>query len=200
MRFSISPLIAFVVLAGLIATSGSSHADRGVGVNLGRIEIEDRLSPGGRFSLPTLGVINTGDEDGNYEVVISYLEGQAEMRPPEGWFSFQPQRFFLAAGESQAVKISLVLPTGADPGDYFAFIEAHPVAEGEGVTIGVAAATKLSFSVKPSNWLDAQRVRLNRFIDDAEPWSYIIPAAILAVILILIAKRFFRIGFRVERR
>ena len=187
------------VLAGLLAPA-VVDADRGVGVNLGRIAIEDKLSPGGGYNLPTLGVINTGGEPGNYEVVISYVQDQKEMRPPASWFDFQPQRFFLEAGQTQSVRIRLTLPTGADPGDYFAFIEAHPIAESAGVTVGVAAATRLSFTVKPANWLEAQRVRLNRFIDENEPWSYVVPGAILAALVLLFTRRFFRIRLRVERR
>jgi hypothetical protein len=193
-------LIGFAVLTGLAATSSIGHADRGVGINLGRIAVDDRLAPGGSYSLPVLGVINTGDESGDYEVVITYHEGQQDIPVPQAWFLFRPQRFWLEAGEAQTVEISLALPTGADPGDYFGFIEAHPVAEGEGISIGLAAVTELSFSVKPSNWFQAQQVRLNRLISDSEPWSYVIPSVTLAVLLLSIVKRSIRIGIRVERR
>jgi hypothetical protein len=114
------PLLVSLLAAALALLPGMSHADRGVGVNLGRIEIDDRLLPGGAYNLPTLGVINTGDEPGEYEVVITHQQDQREERPPEGWFSFQPQRFFLAAGRTQNVRIRLTLPAGAKPCDYFA--------------------------------------------------------------------------------
>ena len=200
MKFPILVLAGLAILTGLIANARISYAERGVGVNLGQIKIEDRLSPGGGYSLPALGVINTGDKYGDYEVVITYLEGQKESRPPEAWFNFNPNRFSLAAGDGQTVEIRLELPTGADPGDYFAFVEAHPLAENSGPSIGLAAATKLSFSVKPSNWFEVQAIRFNRYIDDSQPWSYVIPFAILVVLLLLLARRFFRVGLRVERR
>jgi hypothetical protein len=199
MRSALWLFAACLVLAGLLAPA-AVHADPGVGVNLGRIQIDDRLAPGGGYSLPTLGVTNTGDEPGDYEVVISYVHDQKELRPPAGWVDFQPREFFLEPGQTQNVRIRLTLPTGADPGDYFAFLEAHPVAKGNGVSVGVAAATRLSFTVKPANWFEAQRVLLNRFIDDNEPWSFVVPGAILVLLLLLLVRKFFRIGLRVERR
>jgi hypothetical protein len=194
-------LLLGVLLAAVLGLRPATiEADRGVGVNLGRIDIEDRLSPGGGYNLPTLGVINTGDEAGEYEVVITYQHDQRQERPSQDWFAFQPQRFLLEAGRTQNVRILLTVPTGADAGDYFAFIEAHPAAEESGVSVGVAAATKLTFTVKPSGWLQAQQVRLNRWIDDSQPWSYLIPGAILLVGALLTLRRFFRIGLRIERR
>lgn len=176
------------------------YADRGVGVNLGRIEIEEELTPGGAYGLPALGVLNTGDEPGDYEVEVTYLHDQPQRRPPAGWFELQPRRFFLDAGETRTVDVRLTLPTGAEPGDYFAFLEAHPVADGEGVTVGVAAATKVSFSVKPSSWLQAQRVQLNRWIDESQPWSYLAAASILGGLLLVVARRYVRFRLPVERR
>ena len=190
--------LALAAVAALLA--GTTNADVGVGVNLGSIDIDDRLSPGGRYRLPTLGVINTSDEPGDYEVVISYLADQDEERPPEDWFEFQPQRFFLEAGEIQEVNIRIVLPSGADPGDYFALIEAHPIAPEEGVTIGVAAATKLSFTVKPSNLFSAWLLQVRNFFDDGAPWSYVIPSSLLALLLLYLLQRYFRLRLRIERR
>ena len=194
-------VLALAVVAALLATAPGARADVGVGVNLGKIDIDDKLSPGGRYNLPTLGVINTGDEPGDYEVVISYFADQEEERPPEDWFEFEPQRFFLEAGESQQVNIRIVLPSGADPDDYFALIEAHPIATGEGgVSIGVAAATKLTFTVKPSNLFAAWVLQAQNFIEDGEPWTYVIPASLLALLIIYLLRRYFRLQLRFERR
>jgi ABC-type Fe3+ transport system permease subunit len=94
----------------------------------------------------------------------------------------------------------MTLPTNVVPGRYFALIEAHRVARGEGVAVGAAAATKLTFTVKPSSWLQAQQVRLNRWIDQANPWSYLIPGALLAATVLVAIRRYFRVGLRIERR
>jgi hypothetical protein len=193
-------IIALALVAALCRPSATTQAGPGVGVNLGRIEISDRLAPGGSYNLPVLGVLNTGSDPGDYEVVITYIGNQAEKRPPDSWFGFQPQRFRLEPKQMEGVKIRLTLPTGADPGNYFALIEAHPVAEGEGVQIGVAAATRLSFTVKPSNWFEAQRVQVNRYIDESQPWSYLLPGTALALALLYTMRRFLRINLEVRRR
>ncbi len=190
--------LGLALVVALLATGSGARADIGVGVNLGRIEIDDDLSPGGRYRLPTLGVINTGDEPGDYEVVISYLADQEERRPPEDWFEFKPQRFFLEAGETQAVTIRITLPTGARPDDYFALIEAHPVSTEEGVTIGVAAATKLTFTVKPSNLFSAWLLRIRHFFEDNSPYSIVLPPTLAGLLLIYFLSRRFRL--RIERR
>ena len=195
--FALAGLLLFAAVAVLNA---SAHADRGVGVNLGRIEIDDLLKPGQSYRLPVLGVINTGSEAAGYEVAITYLEDQAELRPAVDWFDLEPRRFFLEPGETRGVDIRLTLPTGADPGDYFGLIEPRPEATGEGARIGIAAATKLSFTVKPSSWLAAQRVRFNRLIDENEPWSYLVPALVLLAGVLFVAHRNFRFGLRVERK
>ncbi len=194
-------VLGLALAAVLLAPASGVGADVGVGVNLGKIDIDDKLAPGGRYNLPALGVINTGDEPGDYEVVISYVADREEARPPADWFEFEPQRFFLEAGESQLVQIRIVLPSGADPDDYFALIEAHPVADEEGgVSIGVAAATKLTFTVKPSNLLAAWILQVENFIEDGEPWTYVIPISLVLLLVLYLVRRNFRFRFGVERR
>lgn len=168
------------VLTGVLWPAWAGHADQGVGVNLGSIQVEQVLRPGGSYGLPALGVLNSGDEPGQYVVAITYDEHQARLQPREGWFSIQPQTFRLAPGETRSVDIRLDLPTGAGPGDYFAYIEARPVDDGEGVRVNIAAATRLSFTVEPASWLDAQRRRVERFLRDNQPWTSLLPLAAVA--------------------
>jgi hypothetical protein len=182
--------VAFAVrLAGIICvvslaliTRESALGDQGVGITVGVIQVDEALSRGGSYSLPDLGVLNTGDEAGSYEVSVSYSSSQTQKAPPTGWFDLQPRTFFLAPGTSQSVQVRLTVPTGASPGDYFAYLEARPLGAGPNAAVSVSAATKLSFTVKPSSWLAAQRLRFNRFLDDNQPWSWLLPAlALLAL-------------------
>jgi hypothetical protein len=191
-----------LILAALLATLAflsvaNTSAERGVGVTLGEIVVEERLAPGGSWELPRLGVLNTGDEAGAYEVTVSYAEDSNGKRPPAGWFTFSPARFDLTAGDSRMVDVRLTLPTGADAGDYFAYLEAHPVTSAEGVSVSVAAATKVSFSVKDASWLAAQRTRVNRWIDDNQ--MLIWGAIAIGAIVLLYMKRHL-IPFEVRRK
>lgn len=189
-----------LVLASLfLALSFSlAFAKVGVGVGLGKIQIDEALSPGGIYNLPSLPVLNTGDEDLEYEVEVTYLSEQEEMQPAGEWFNFSPQRFPLTAGSSQTVDIVLTLPVDTRPGDYFAFLEAHPVAEKEGVTIGVAAATKLNFTIKPKGVLGAAIERIRSLIEANKPVAYVIAGIVVGGSAILLANRYLdiKIGFK----
>jgi MYXO-CTERM domain-containing protein len=195
-------LKAFLALAVLFAVARpmAAEADKGVGVTLGKIDVEDRLVGGGGYALPPLGVVNTGTEASEYEVKIGFQVDDPRKQPHPGWFDVEPRRFRLDAGESRTVKVDLTLPTGATPGDYFALIEAHIVNEGQGAVIGAAAATQLSFTVKPSSWLQAQRVRINRWIDESQPWSSMAALGALALLGLGALRRWAPIRIRVERR
>jgi hypothetical protein len=136
----------------------------------------------------------------DYGIRVSFQHNQSELRPPQAWLDFSPQRFPLEPNQSQAVSITLTIPTNAEPGDYFAFLEAHPIIEREGVSIGVAAATKLSFSVRPANAFQAWVVRISHMIEDTQPWSSLIAIAALGYLGVSFLSRYIRIGLRLERR
>ena len=189
-----------LVLASLfLALSFSlAFAKIGVGVGLGKIQIDEALSPGGIYNLPSLPVLNTGDEDGDYEVEVTYLSEQEEMQPAGEWFAFSPQSFPLTAGSSQTVDIVLTLPVDARPGNYFAFLEAHPVAKGEGVTIGVAAATKLNFTIEPKGVLGAAIERVRSLIEANRPMAYSIAVIAGVVVVISLGRKYLdiRVGLK----
>ena len=184
--------IRALIIAGLLLVVSVSFAAAkvGVGVGLGKIQIDEALSPGGIYNLPSLPVLNTGDEDMDYEVEVTYLSEQEEMRPETGWFAFSPQRFPLTAGGSQVVDIVLTLPVDTRPGDYFAFLEAHPVSEGEGVTIGVAAATKLNFSVEPKGVLGAAMERVRSLIEANRPLANGVAIVVGVVVVVSLGRRY----------
>ncbi len=192
-------LFAFFAFA-FFASASFASAKIGVGVGLGKIQIDDPLYPGGIYKLPSLPVLNTGDEAGDYEVAVTYQHEQEQLRPEGAWFSFNPQSFYLEAGGSQKVDISLNLPVKVKPGDYFAYLEAHPTAKKEGVTIGVAAATKLYFTVKPSGILGAAIARVRSWFENNAPYSYWALAGLIALAVILVLRRFFALELALKRK
>ena len=125
---------------------------------------------------------------------------QAQREPGQDWFSFSPQRFTLAPGASADVAGRLVVPSDAEPGEYFALLKAQTVSPSQaGTSVGVAAATKVTFSIEPSSWFDARRREINRWLDDAAPWTYILPGALLIGFLLTKAGKLpFRL--RLERK
>ena len=192
--------IIYLSIASLILPS-LVFAGVGVGVNLGKIEIDEPLKPGGIYNFPSIGVINTGDEAGDYELAVTYHQDQPEQRPDQEWFTFTPSSFHLEPGESQSVAVQLALPLKMTPGDYFAYLEAHPVIKaGPGTTIGVAAATKTYFSVAPANIFQAITYRISSFVVNNAPWTYVVLAIVAGAIVLTLFKRFFALQFAIKRK
>lgn len=198
---TLGKVVTILLISGLMAVvPAATFAKVGVGVGLGKINIDEQLKPGRIYKLPTLPVLNTGDEAGDYEVAVTFLSEQTQFRPAVTWFSFSPQQFRLDPGASQLVEVSLILPIQARPGDYFAFLEAHPVTAGqEGVTIGVAAAAKLNFTIKPAGVLGATVERVRSFFTTTSPTSYIVLGAIAAVVLVGVIRRYVSINVSLKK-
>lgn len=194
-------IIYLLFLVSLFLTPYSLFASIGVGVNLGKINIDEPLKPGGIYHFPAIGVINTGNEPGDYELAVTYHQDQPELRPEEEWFNFSPAQFSLGPGQSQNVAVKLSLPVKAKPGDYFAYLEAHPIMKaGPGTTIGVAAATKAYFTIAPANIWQAIIWRISSFFALNAPWSYIILIIIIGAVIIMIIRRKFSFQIGIRRK
>lgn len=177
-----------------------SLAGVGVGVGLGKIEITEKLSPGGIYKLNSIPVLNTGDEAGTYELAVTFMADQKEARPKEDWFIFEPKTFDLNPGESKSAAVTMTLPLNAKSGAYFAFLEAHPTAKKEGVSIGVAAATKLYFTVAPKGVLGAFTARASSLLNQTAPGSFIVLGVLGFFALAIIFQKFFKVSFNIKRK
>ena len=197
--FSLFLLLPILVLARI-----------GVGVGIGKILVDQPLKPGLIYTLPSLPVLNTGDEAGEYGISIEYHEGQETnptmgLKPPKEWFSFEPASFHLEPGQVQQVQIKLTLPLkDVRPGNYFAYLEGHPVKkEVTGQTsVGVAAAVKLYFKVAPANFFAGVYYRIISLFVLYSPWSYVCLAIVVVAILIGLFKKFFsfNIGISLKKK
>lgn len=168
----------------------------GVGVGTGKIQVEDKLKPGIIYELPSLTVLNTGDEESDYEVNVSYHEKQPQLRPPQSWFIFSPSKFHLEPGKAQTVTIKLNLPVRTEPGDYFAYLEGHPFKKSQSgnTTIGIAAAAKLYFTVIPGNFLEGIYYKIISFWKVYSPW----PQRLLILLAIGTAYLWVRKHFNIQ--
>lgn len=191
-------VIFFLVL--LLAAAHPAWARLGVGVNVGNIEVNEPLLSGGIYDIATMSVINTGNETSDYGLGVSYRDKQKEMKPPKEWFRFSPTRFELKPGRQKPVEISLTIPVNAKAGDYFALVEGHPIAEGKGLNIGIAAATKFNFTVESSSLFWSIINRLTTWFANNSPYSYIVAGVILLAIAIFIIRRNLKLSFKIERK
>jgi len=189
MKIKYLPLLlaAFLILPGMIL------ARVGVGVGSGKINVDQILKPGMIYQLPVLPVINTGDETSEYEITIQYHTQQSQLKPQADWFYFGPQLFELGAGQTKNVAVEIKLPLKAVPGDYFAYIEAHPRTSNEGGTasVGIAAAAKLYFTVAPANFFEGLYYRVTGFMAIYSPWTWIVFFTILSLAFLAVIKKFF---------
>ncbi len=122
--------ILSLVLLFVVLVATPVGADVGVGLDLAKIAVDEPLIPGETYHLPLIGVINTGTQACDYVVTISSVHDQPQIAPPADWFYLQPETVRLEPGDSQEVEIQLTIPFKAQPGEYFALIEASPTSAG----------------------------------------------------------------------
>lgn len=194
--------LVFGILAVFTFCVSPVWAEVGVGVGVGKIVVDEKLSPGIIYTLPNLPVINTGTDQGDYEVTISFSENQSELRPELGWFKYNPQTFTLKPKEIKQVGIVIDLPLKVEPGKYFAYLEAHPVASmtGGGAKVGIAAAAKLYFEIVPANYFQGLYYKLVSFGKIYYPWPQRALTLVGVLIIMALFKKFFNIQIGVKKR
>jgi len=197
----IKTLVAVVAVVICCLGAGSVQAQVGVGIAPGTIRVDEALMPGGHYQLPSLQVVNTGQEGSQYELELARMAKQDELRPPEEFMSFSPRSFYLEPGANQVISLSLEIPIKAKPGDYLAYIEAHPVSQGSGgMSVGIAAATKLYFTVKPANiWAGIANAIAN-FFSRTAPYSYAVLGIIVLGMVIFFLRRRIKFEVRMARK
>ena len=194
-------LLAVAIVFFLFLSYSVALAKVGVGMGAGEIRLTEPVKPGGIYELPSLRIFNTGDEVSTYGMNIAYHQDRKELRPKQDWFSFSPSTFTLEAGKSQEVKVAMIVPVKAEPGDYFAFVESGPVASNApGTSVGVAVATKLFFTIVPANIWQAIGYRVSAFFATYSPWSWVGLGLIVLIILFMIIRRFFSFNIAVRKQ
>lgn len=193
-------LAALLAGAVLLLSVAPALATSGVSVDLGRIDIKEQLKPGGAYTLPSLGVRNPGTERTTYTMIASPVQDPTLAAPPPAWFTFEPSTVTLDPGEIGRVRIRLVLPTDAKPGDYIVLVGAQIATPGSGASVGAAAAARTTFTIQPANELQAFGNWLSRTFDDLQPWSTAVPAIVLLAAAVWLLRRRFAFRIGIERR
>ena len=133
----------------LIAFAGLAQASIGVGVQGAPVRLRAIAQPGGSYALPPVYVINTGTQDESISMRVQRLSHGPGRPVPASWIQFSGDGMQLAASKSAKVPLELVVPAGAAPGKYLSdvvVVGSAAVTAGQ-TNLGVAAATKLEFSV-----------------------------------------------------
>jgi hypothetical protein len=111
-----------------VLVAAPAVANRGVSVDLGRIDIQQTLAPGGSYQLPTMGVRNPGTEVTSYVMTVAPVDGAHAAE--QAWVRFSPERLTLRPSQSRPVPMRLSIPTNAEPGSYEALVGAEIVGRG----------------------------------------------------------------------
>ena len=196
-------LVAVMLVSVIILCAGASYAlaQAGVGISPGKITVDEPLFPGSYYKLPSVQVVNTGTTASQYEVVLASMAEQEKLQPTAGFISFSPESFHLEPGASQTVSLTMNIPARAQPGDYLAYIEAHPASLGAGGTsVGIAVATKLYFTIKPANIVVGIAYSIACFFTSTAPVSYIVLGIRVLGVIIFFLRKVIKLEVRVGQK
>ena len=137
-----------VALATLASFAQTADASIGVGVQASPVRLGSMAHRGERYALP-LDVVNTGTEAETVSMRVERLSRGPGRAVPPSWIQFAGPAVQIAPGKAARVSLELVVPGQARPGEYLSDIVVSSSAAGQAGTgnLGVAAATKLEFSV-----------------------------------------------------
>jgi hypothetical protein len=170
-----------------------ASADPGVAIDTGTIAVDEELTAGNTYALPSFGVRNPGNEETDYRIMVWPVADEAPA-PDPAWVTFDPDRLTLRPGQNRLIEISLRLPIDAPAADYVALIGPEIVAEGGGAQVGAAAAARLTFTVKSPGAVEVWWLRLKCFFLDNLPWTVLAPVALIGALVALRSRRTGRLG------
>jgi hypothetical protein len=141
---------AFAVLS---VFAPAAQASVGIGVQATPVRLGIVARAGGSYALPPVYVLDTGTQAETITVqVVRLSKGTGRVVPPS-WVRATGQGVQLTPGQSAQIPLELAVPGGAEAGPYLSDV----VVTGSAGTsagranFGVAAATKLEFSVAPGS-------------------------------------------------
>lgn len=175
----------------------------GVGAGTGKINLGIKLLPGETYDLPTIIFANTGNEKSEYKISLQKTAEVGKINLPEEWIQFEPKRFTLAPKESQIVKIKIRLPINIDSGEYLGYIKCSPVSSEASIgntSIGIAAATKITFTILPKNIWQKTTQKASIFWKKYSILVFIASILIVIAIILIFFRKTFRLNFKLEKK
>jgi len=146
LRLGLSAVLgALLVVAAPVA----AYASVGVGVQAAPVQLAGAAHPGGTYALPPVYVVNTGTQPESVAIRIERISPGTGRTVPQAWIRVSGLPPPLGRGQSARIPLSLVVPSGARPGQYFSdvVVTGSAVLTAGGAHLGVAAATDLEFRI-----------------------------------------------------
>ena len=82
-----------------------------------------KIHPGKVYDVGVMTIRNVGDEKGCFEMGVTWLQSQPELKIPKEWVTFEPANACFEGGENVVVKVKLKVKK-PKKGDYFCYLEA----------------------------------------------------------------------------
>ncbi|MEI6622732.1 MAG: hypothetical protein WCP28_12580 [Actinomycetes bacterium] len=178
-------LVAAAAVAALIVPNIALAAP-GAGIDKGTMPAPSPANPGATYDLQPITLFNTGDAAATYEMLVVPVSKSRTLAPSTSWFVFNPQKFDLAPGAHQLVRVTMKLPSNAAAGNYEALLGGRPMRQASGVFINVGAAARLKMQVAQSTFMAGLYYSSMSLIQATAPWSYVTMAAIVVAIALLV--------------
>lgn len=179
-RVTLAPLLLSLLLLG----PAVAHAEIGVGTDIGKIALTDRIETGGSYDLPVFKVINTGTEPTGY--IVKTVPVKGFKTPAEKWFTFEPSAVYLGPSESAVINVKMDVPANAAPGEYQALlvgeVDQGP-AQTSGARVNIGAGPRLDMTIVQSGPLRSAWYSASSWFIGGMPWT----AVALAVLLVVAA-------------
>lgn len=185
-------------VAVMLAAPATPSDDQGVAIDVGRIDVDEDLTAGRRYELPTVRVRNPGTVKTDYRMVVQPISGTSG--PDATWITFSPDEFSLDPDERRPVQVTLTLPDDADAGQYEALLTAQVAPSGDGARIGAGAAARLRFTVESTTAAAAPPVELPATATTSGRNWWIVVTGLTVGVAILGWRRLRRYNIRIERR
>ena len=150
-RWLAVPLAAPVAFAAFSLFLPAAQASVGVGVQASPVRLGNVAHAGGSYALPPVFVVNTGTQSEKISVRVERLSKGPGRAVPPSWVQATGPGVQLSPRQSARIPLELVVPGGAKPGRYLSdvVVAGSAVISAGQANLGVAAATRLEFSVAP---------------------------------------------------
>jgi hypothetical protein len=150
-RWLAVPLAVPVAFAAFSLFLPAAQASVGVGVQATPVQLANVAHAGGSYALPSVYVIDTGTQPEAITVRVERLSKGTGRAVPPSWVQATGPAVQLSPRQSTRIPLELVVPGGAKPGRYLSdiVVAGSAVISAGRANLGVAAATRLEFSVVP---------------------------------------------------
>src|SRR5215831_8057497 len=150
-RWLAVPLAVPVAFAAFSIFLPAAQASVGVGVQAAPVRLGNVAHGGGTYALSSVYVLDTGTQAEKISVRVERLSKGAGRAVPPSWVRATGPAVQLSPRQSARIPLELTVPGGAQPGRYLSdiVVTGSAVVSVGRANLGVAAATRLEFSVAP---------------------------------------------------